>query len=457
MGYLLCLVPILAAFIVVSLIKRPFESVIVGLVVGVLILGITTGDYNFPALFVSIISAETADAGTVWVIIFTLLIGIFVEIIDASKATAALSSLVTRKSLSEKRTLLSVLTMGVLVYPDEFLKGIVLCSYGKDIGRKSRVSMSSISLCIIAICIPLTVVMPFTTYSTYFAQLLSSFGLSENYTMDYITKVIPFLFFPIALVVIIFLFAFGIIPKIGVVKKDAEAIKNGTYNYEGIYGKEIAAAEDAPAKDSSKKAASPIDFAVPLIVLVVTSLFYGGDLLVSLCITLVVMFVWFLARKILTFAEFMDAFFRGMNSMLKPTAYLVLGFAMTGLVDQIGFPELVSVVTSWMAPAVFLPFIFVTAAIFGMLTGMLWPTTSLFLAACLPISETIGISPFILAATLFSSAALASVLSPRGSLIMLISQELKTDVVHEMKIIRPYTLMAGGIATIAYLLVGFMV
>lgn len=456
MSYLLCLIPVLAAFIVVAKTRRPFESVILGLVVGVVIYGISIGDFNFAPLFVSILSEEMADSGTVWVIVFTLLIGIFVEIIDAAKGTAAVSALVGKHANSEKKTLLSVLAMGILVFPDEFLKGVVLCSYSKDIGRKSRVSLESISICIVALCIPLCVLMPFTTWSTYFAQLLSTFGISTNYTADYITKVTPMLFFPIALMVILVLFVLGILPKLGPARKAAQEISSSSYDFPAVYG--AAPVQTAQTHDKTgQRTATVLDFAVPLVILLVTSFFYGGDLVVSLCVTLAVMLVWYLVRKILTFSEFMDAFFRGMNSMLKPTVYLVLGFAMTGLVGKIGFPELVNVVTSWMMPAIFLPFVFITAALFGMVTGMMWPTTTLFLTACLPMVETIGISPFMLAATLFSSAALASVLSPRGALIMTISQELNTDVVHEMNTIRPYTLIAAGISVIAYLILGFLI
>ena len=101
-------------------------------------------------------------------------------------------------------------------------------------------------------------------------------------------------------------------------------------------------------------------------------------------------------------------------------------------------------------------FFFVAAAAIGTLTGMFWPTTSLFLAACLPVTDSMGISPFVLAAVLFSAATFGSVISPRGALVRFIGEELGSNAVDLTRSLRPYALIAGALTLVFYLVLGFV-
>ena len=153
----------------------------------------------------------------------------------------------------------------------------------------------------------------------------------------------------------------------------------------------------------------------------------------------------------------MNSFWNGMIGMFKPTAYLMVGYALTTLVKLIGFPEMVQSVASILVPGVVLAFFFVAAAAIGTLTGIFWPVTSLFLTSCLPITDSLGISPFILAAVLFSAATFGTTISPRGALVMYIGEELNSNPVDLMKSERPYALIAGGLTLIFYIILGFIV
>ena len=108
-------------------------------------------------------------------------------------------------------------------------------------------------------------------------------------------------------------------------------------------------------------------------------------------------------------------------------------------------------------PGAVLLFFFVSATAIGTLTGMFWPATSMFMAACLPIATEMGISPFLLSAVLFSAATFGTVLSPRGALVMFIGEELNSNPVDLMKSERPYALIAGGLTAVIYLIMGFVI
>lgn len=453
--YLLSLIPVAIAFLAVVKTKKAFESCLLGIFSALVIYAFEHQTWNLAALFYSFLSDVMTDATNVWVIVFTLIIGMFTEIIDAAKATDKFCRWVEKFADNEKKTLFSVLIMGIAIYADEFLKGVVLGSYCKRIGKRNRIPVETMGFLITVLCIPLVILTPFTTWSVYFVQLIEGAGISQNGTMDYITKVIPYLFFPIVLMVIVVLFVLGVLPALGSIRKANRKVKENTYDF-SVYGEDGAATgkEDTTA---GRRMASVADFLVPLAVLAVCAAFNGGDLVIAIIITMVFMLVWYLARRVMGFDDYMGAFYRGMNAMLKPTAYLMLGYEMTAIMKQIGFPELVQAVASILMPGAVLAFFFVAATLIGTLTGMFWPTTSMFLAACLPVTAGLGISPFVLAGTLFSAAAIGSVLSPRGALIMLIAEEIHSNPVDVMRTTRPYVLIAGAITVAAYLFLGFVV
>ncbi len=443
------LIPIIVAFVGVLATKRAFESCIAGIVTAVVIYAAQTGDWNIPVLFYNFLAETSSEPGNMWVIVFTLSIGVVTQILSDAGATTAFSNWVTKRfAKDEKRSMLSIIILGILVYADEFLKAAVLDSYGKTIGRKNRIPAESVGMLVVALCIPLVSFTPMATWSVYFSQLMESAGFAANGMLDFVTQVMPIMVFPVILTVIIVLFALGVVPPFGTVKRAIEKKRAGTYDFSCYDG-------EALPEDSSVKA-RPLDFVTPLVVLLAVGIAIGGDLAIACLVAIAFEMVWFIARRLMTFAEFMDSFWKGMFGVFKPTVYLMVGFTLTTILKLIGFPELVQAVAGFMVPGVALAFFFVAAAAIGTLTGMFWPTTSLFLAACLPVTDSMGISPFVLAAVLFSAATFGSVISPRGALVMFIGEELGSNAVDLTRSLRPYALIAGALTLVFYLVLGFV-
>ncbi|MEC4273514.1 Na+/H+ antiporter NhaC family protein [Adlercreutzia sp. R25] len=446
--YALSLIPIIVAFVGVMVSKRAFESCILGIIAAILIYGAQAGDWNVPVMFYDFLAETSSTPGNMWVIVFTLAIGAVTQLLFDSGATSAFTGWVTKRfANNEKKSLLSVIILGVLVYADEFLKAAVLDSYGKTIGRKNKIPVETIGMLVVVLGIPLVSWTPMATWSVYFSQLMVDAGFSSGMG-DFVTQVMPVMVFPIILTVVVVLFALGVIPAMGETKRAALEAKAGSYDF-SCYGSDEAASAGA-AK------ARPMDFVVPLVVLLALGIWFNGDLAIACLVVIMFEIVWFIARGIMSFAETMDSFWKGLHSTFKPTVYLMCGFTFTAILQLIGFPELIQAISGLLVPGVVLAFFFVAAAAVGTLTGMFWPATSLFLVSCLPVAESMGISPFLLAAVLFSAATFGAVISPRGALVMFIGEELGTNPVDLTRSARPYALIAGAATLVVYLVLGFV-
>lgn len=449
--YLLSLIPILIAFVAIMKTKRAFESCILGILSAILLYSVQTGDWNIPVLFYNFLAETSGSPGNMWVIIFTLAIGPVTQILDDAGATRAFTNWVTRKFANDdKKSLLSIIILGIVVYADEFLKAAVLDSYGKTIGKKNKLPVETVGTMILALGIPLVSWIPMATWSVYFVQLMEGSGFTQNGTADFITKVMPQMFFPMILTVIVVLFALGIVPALGGIRTARQKVADGTYDF-SVYG-----SQEVDTSAGATKA-GPLDFIVPLAVLLALGIYYAGDLAIACLVIIVFEMIWFLARRLMTFPELMDSFWKGMFSTFRPTVYLMVGFTFTTILKLIGFPELIQAIAGILVPGAVLAFFFVAATAIGTLTGMFWPATSMFMAACLPVTEQMGISPFLLSAVLFSAATLGTVISPRGALVMFVGEELNSNPVDLTRNARPYALIAGGLTLVLYLIIGFIV
>lgn len=447
--YALSLIPILVAFIGVVKTKKAFESCIAGIFAAIIIYAAENGEWNLPVLFYNFVADTSSTPGNMWVIIFTLAIGAVTQLMSDSGATKAFTNWVVKKfANNSKKSLFSVVILAIVVYADEFLKAAVLDDYGKAIGRKSKLPIEVIAMMIVALGIPLVSWMPYATWSVWFAQLMGDSGFTTNATGDFITKVMPIMFFPMILTVIMILFAAGKFPALGTVKEAMRKVEEGTYDF-SVYG------EEREAENAGK--ATAMDFIIPLALLLGIGIYNNGDLAVACMIVILFEIIWYVARGIMTFDEAMKSFWNGNIGVLKPTIYLMVGFTLTSILKLIGFPELIQAIANSLIPGVVLVFFFVAACAIGTLTGMFWPTTSMFMAACLPITESMGISPFVLSAVLFSAATLGTVISPRGALVMFIGEQLNSNPVDIIKGVRPYAMIAGVITIVIYLFMGFAI
>ena len=247
--YFLSLIPILVAFVMIMKTKRAFESCIMGILSAMVIYAFESGEWNLPVMFYNFLADTCSDPSYMWVIIFTLFVGVVTQVLYDSGATRSFTNWVTSKYASDsKRSLFSIIVLSIIVYADEFLKAAVLNSYGRTIGKKNRLPVETVGILIISLCIPLVSWIPMATWSVYFVQLMEGAGITSNGTLDFVTKVLPFFIYPIILFVLIVLFSAGVLPGFGTVKEAMQKVKDGTYDF-SVYGiRDEELTEDLKAK-----------------------------------------------------------------------------------------------------------------------------------------------------------------------------------------------------------------
>ncbi len=134
---------------------------------------------------------------------------------------------------------------------------------------------------------------------------------------------------------------------------------------------------------------------------------------------------------------------------------LVLALALGSVARQLGTGVYVArVTTGLLPPVIFLPLVFLVAAIIGFATGTSWGTFAIMLPIAVPAAQTLGLplGPFIAAA--LSGGVFGDHASPISDTTIISSMAAATDHIDHVRTQLPYALLAAAVAVIGFAIVG---
>lgn len=125
-------------------------------------------------------------------------------------------------------TLLLAWILSVVMFVDEYLNALTVTISMRGICDKNRIPREHLAVQanIMACCLCVTV--PFTSWTAFSVGLISDFGLGFN---DYL-QAIPFMFYPLAMMLLSLLLALGVFPKVGGLKQAYQRVQSGGAPFE---------------------------------------------------------------------------------------------------------------------------------------------------------------------------------------------------------------------------------
>lgn len=440
---LLSLIPALIVVIIAVKTKRAFEAMVIGSIVGFTL----TSGFGFLTSFIYAVYDEILGETLAWVILFTLLLGGLIEILETVRASKAFANLAFKYASSEKKTILMTIIMAIIIFPDEYLRTLTLGSAVKKVSDKNKIPREMLGYIFSALGAPLVVLLPMTTWTIFFSGLLETSGIAESGAgMSAYLKVIPFSFYPIAAILVFLLVIVGVVPKFGEIKKTYKLVESGEYDFSAYVG------EDAAEEDTK---ANLFDFFLPLIILLLSAIF--ADLLIGTTAAVLICTVYYLFRKYASIDELMESFWGGFSAMIHPMAIIAISFVLASVMDELGFGEVIYMLKPFIVPEV-LPFIaFAITGILAYLTGEFWGIAAIMLPAMLPLVDAFDVNVYLYAAAVFSGSVVGSQTCVFGDLNAIISSTVDVKQVDVALNATPYSLIAAAISSVAFLVVGFIV
>ena len=446
------LLPITVVIVFALKTKRNMEALILGAFISYIIIS----GPNFLSSWTDAFFRVASDRDNQWIFMVCGLFGSLIALLGASHGVLGFSDKMERFCRGPKSTMFITWLLGVIIFVDDYLNIMTLSTCMKKLTDKKRVPREALSYIIDSTGAPVCTILPFSTWAIFFAGLFYSqkeiLALGYGSPMATFYHVIPFAFYSIAAVIIVPLFIFGIVPKMGLMKKAYQRTEQGgkPYSDESTELNREEEDEDAEAGLSGNL----WDFVIPVAILIAVAI-VGGDLFNGVIIAIAVCMVMYLPRKKMSFSRFCDLFIHGFCNMVPTLGIIFSAFVMQQAMADIHIAEyIISAVEPYANPIVFPAIAFLVVTVLSFSTGSSWGLPAIAIPIIIPLGASVGANPLLVMGAIVSGAAMGSNACFYSDATVLTSTCCKMQNMDHALSQLPYALITAGIAAVSYLSFG---
>ena len=422
-GALSILPPIIAVGLAL-ITKEVFSSLIIGILTGTLIYSIGIGGD-----FVAVKTIENAFTVMVNkvdfnIVIFCSLLGALVYVISMAGGSRAYGDWAATKSKNKKTALVSTSALGAFIFIDDYFNCLTVGTVMRPVTDKYKVSRAKLAYIIDATAAPICIIAPISSWAAAVGSNLKDTGAFESEIEAFIST-IPWNFYALISLAMVVLVAIGNF-DFGPMRKAELAAAKGDRN-------EVQ--EKAQDNFDIVAKGTVLDMIVPILCLIVCATLallyvggYWGDdpayhtigaafgntsagpaLVLGSFVALVVAFVQFVGRRLLTLKQFMQGVLKGVQAMIPANMILVLAWTISGVCrDLLQTPVFISTLVEHDAGLVgnFLPaIIFIIAGFLSFSTGTAWGTFGILIPIVVTLAEAIDPNGALVVITLSATLA----------------------------------------------------
>ena len=479
-GSLWSLLPPIVAIGLALITKEVYSSLFIGILTGGAIYAAASGS-GFTGMFTAVVQdgiiANIADSYNVGILVFLVVLGIIVVLMNKAGGSRAYGEWASAHIKTRAGACLSTFLLGVLIFVDDYFNCLTVGSVMRPVTDKHQVSRSKLAYLIDATAAPVCIIAPISSWAAAVAGTVD--GVNG---ISLFIRTIPYnLYALLTLLMVIFIALSDV--DYGPMKQHEDNAKKGDLftTRSKVYP------EDAKPTHTRGKV---IDLILPvalLIVLCVIGMIYTGgffegeklmdafancDASFGLAIgslgALIIIILYFLCRRVLTFTECMDSIADGFKQMVPAILILTFAWTLKTMTGLLAAGEFVSgVVEGARSVQILLPMIlFIVAVGLAFATGTSWGTfgilipivTGVFSGQLASTAETGVIPPMVI---ICISACLAGAVcgdhcSPISDTTIMASTGAQCDHVNHVSTQLPYAFTVAGVCAVGYLISGFV-
>ena len=446
-GFLAVLI-ILAIFVIAIVTKRCAEVLIAGSLLACLVYY----KGSFLTKWCQLIQDTLAE--NVWIVIVCGLFGSLIALLTASKGSYGFSRLVSKVCNTERKTLFTSFIMGILIFVDDYLNVLSIGVCMKGVYDKRKIPREALAYMLDATGAPVCVMLPFSTWAVFYAGIFADQDsvkkLGYATGLQAYTHAIPYLFYPIFTLLIVFLFCLGVMPKMGAMKKAYQRVaetgmvyseKSRKYNHD---------------EEGYTEEGNIWDFIIPMGVLVALAII-TSNLLLAVVVGILVCFVMYVPRKVIRLEDFYTTICKGFADMLPILILLIMAFSLEKVLADMKMTDfIIQVAEPILTKSVFPAVTFVLVATLAFTTGSLWGMSAIVTPIVFPLGAAVGANTILIMAAVISGGAFGSHACFYTDATLLSSQSAGIDNMEHALSQLPYVLIAAGASVAAYLVCGFV-
>lgn len=464
----LALLPPLIAIVLALITKEVYMSLFIGILSGSLLYTMFHPVQTVTKTFDTIIS-KLADGWNVGIIIFLVILGIMVSLINKAGGSAAYGEWAAKKIKGRKGASLATFALGAMIFVDDYFNCLTVGSVMRPVTDESKISRAKLAYLIDATAAPICIIAPISSWAAAVTSVAP-----EGEGLSLFIRSIPYNFY--ALLTIVMIIAISLMGfDYGPMKKhELNALKGDLFTT----GKEENEAETAPV---STKKGRVLDLILPVIVLIVSCVigmvytggFFDGvdfitafsdcdasvGLVLGSFIALAFTFIYYLVTRRLTFKELTASFTEGFKAMVPAIMILTFAWTLSGITMDLGakvfVAEFVRINASgltWLLPAI----VFVIAIGLAFSTGTSWGTFGILLPIVCAVFPGGGELMIISISACLAGAVCGDHCSPISDTTIMASAGAQCNHINHVSTQLPYALTVAAVSFVAFLFAGLI-
>lgn len=387
-GTFLALIPPLVAIVISLVTKEVNLSLFIGLFTGTLIF-CSGSPFQSVATMFDIMADKVK--GNMGVLIFIVLLGMVVYLMNLSGATHRYAAWASKKLKTKRSTLFATMALGIVIFVDDYFNCLTVGTVMRPITDRNHISREKLAYIIDSTAAPVCIVAPISSWAAAVTSSLPDGSSIDGFGL-FLSTILPnyYTWFSLALIVLTTILAVDF----GKMRKYEQSFDPASY----------AAVE---TKEEEEPKGRVVDLLLPIIALILFSiiamLYTGGlfsgeasgigdafancDAITALAMgafyTVIFVAILYLPRKVVSPKQFLDGLVEGFKNMVPATLILILAWSLSGIcggeyLNAGGF--VAGVVDTYRISLTFMPAVFfVVSLLLAFSTGTSWGTFAIMI------------------------------------------------------------------------------
>ena len=471
------LFPALVAIVLALITKEVYSSLFIGIIVGaVLYSGFSlTGVLNH--IFVDGMIGQLSDGWNVGILIFLVILGTMVMLMNRAGGSAAFGRWSVEHVKSKVGAQIATIVLGILIFIDDYFNCLTVGSVMRPLTDKHGISRQKLAYLIDATAAPVCIIAPISSWAA--AVTGSVDGVNG---LELFIKAIPYNFYAILTIVMMLVLSIGKFDYGPMKLAEMSGKLSRREEQEPISA--MTGAEDQPTPPVSQKG-RVIHLVLPIVILIVsciigmiyTGKFFEGEsfadafansdasvgLVFGSVVALVFTLIFYLATRVLTFRECMNALPEGFKSMVPAILILTFAWTLKSMTSSLGSDVFVETFVKGFAdkeaimsllPAI----VFLVATVIAFATGTSWGTFGILIPIAAKVFNNDISSPMMVmaVAACMAGAVCGDHCSPISDTTIMASAGAQCGHIQHVNTQLPYALTVAAVSFVSYIIAGFV-
>lgn len=465
------LLPPLVAIVLALITKEVYSSLFVGIVVGALIYSGFKFEGTVTQIFEGGIIKVLADSYNVGILIFLVILGSVVCMMNKAGGSAAFGRWASKKIHTRVGAELAAIILGILIFIDDYFNCLTVGSVMRPVTDRHHVSRAKFAYLIDATAAPVCIIVPISSW----AAAVSGFVEGQDGLAIFV-RTIPYNFYAILTIVMM----------VGMVLMKTEFGAMRTHEINALNGDLYTTSarpyENATDDETPNPRGKVIDLVIPIVVLViccVISMIYTGGffsgtdfvtafsqsdastgLAMGSAFGLVFAIIFYMIRRVVNFRDCMGCIPEGFKAMVPAIMILTFAWTLKAMTDSLGAAVFVEEAMRSVAGGieVILPaIIFLVGCGLAFATGTSWGTFGILIPIVVAVFEKSSPEMMIISmSACMAGAVCGDHCSPISDTTIMASAGAQCDHVTHVSTQLPYAILAAAVSFVTYIVAGFV-